>query len=255
MSGTRRARAGLFVTATDTDVGKTAVACALASWYAGRGVDVGVMKPVATGAGRPAVSDDAKRLARASGARDARRLVNPVCFREPLAPLTAARRAGRTIRLSGVLAAYAALARRHDVMVVEGIGGLLVPLTSRACVADLAARLGLPLVIVARTGLGTLNHTLLTVAEARRRRLPVLGLVFTEAARPRPADRISRRTNPGLIAEATGLPIIGCLPYHPPPPGQAAWQTWCAWAARRLDGRILERAHRNWGKGRAWEFP
>jgi len=157
----RRAR-GIFVTGTDTGVGKTVVACALAAWGRRRGVDVGVMKPIATG-GRwaPAdqrwVSDDARRLAQAAGSGDPWPLVNPVCCKEPLAPATAAQRARSPIRLDEVLRAFRSLQARHEWLIVEGIGGLLVPLTARATVADLARRLHLPVIVVARPGLGTLN--------------------------------------------------------------------------------------------------
>ena len=163
---------GLFVTGTDTGVGKTLLACALAAWCRREGLDVGVMKPVATGAramptGRQArgrrgaqrlVSDDAIRLAAASDSNDPWALITPVCFREPLAPWTAALRARRTIALEPILAAAQRLQRRHDVLIVEGVGGLLVPLTERLTVADLARRMGLPLVVAARTNRSVLER-------------------------------------------------------------------------------------------------
>ncbi|MBI4342898.1 MAG: dethiobiotin synthase [Candidatus Omnitrophica bacterium] len=203
---------GVFVTGTDTGVGKTLVACALAAWCRRRGLRVGVMKPVATG-GR--VSEDAVRLAHAAGSREAWPLVNPVCFREPLAPWTAARRAGRTIRLEPLLRAFGELAARHDIMIVEGIGGLLVPLTEHATVAELARRMHLPLVVVARAGLGTVNHTLLTCRWARHRRLRVQGIVLNHAMRPSsdPMARLAVRTNPAILRRLTRLPVRGPLPF------------------------------------------
>ena len=215
---------GLFVTGTDTGVGKTVIACALAAWYRAQGCDVGVMKPVATGGrwhrdgGRSRwVSEDARRLARAAGARDPWTLVNPVCFREPIAPWAAARRARRPIHLPPLLRAFRRLAARHPLVIVEGIGGLMVPLNATTTVSDLAARLGLPLVLVARPGLGTLNHTLLSLRYARARGLTVCAVVLNHA-QPCRRDRDGRlveRTNVAALRQLAGAPILGPLPFQP----------------------------------------
>jgi dethiobiotin synthetase len=188
-------------------------------------MDVGVMKPVATSGVRMGtngragwVSDDARQLVRAAGVDDPWPLVNPVCFREPLAPWTAARRARTTIRLAPILAAFRALRARHEFLIVEGIGGLLVPLTQRLTVADLAKRMGLPLLIVARPGLGTLNHTLLTLQSARQHRLKVLGVLFNEAEPPSrdPMSRLAARTNPDILSRFARVPILGLVPFIKP---------------------------------------
>ena len=218
MKRRRRAR-GLFVTGTDTGVGKTMVACALAAWAHRCGLDVGVMKPVATGGRRLGgrwVSEDAVQLARAAGRADPWAFINPVCFREPLAPWTAARRARQPIQLSTILAAFAQLAARHDFVIVEGIGGLLVPLTARLMVADLAAQMALPLVVVARPGLGTLNHTLLTLEEARRRGLNVRAVILNHAEPPprAPMARLAEATNPNVLRRWTHVPVYGPLPFR-----------------------------------------
>ena len=211
---------GLFVTGTDTGVGKTVVACALAAWARREGIDVGVMKPVATG-GRWVserwVSDDAVRLVRAAGVDDGWRLVNPVCFQEPLAPWTAARRARRPIRLAPILEAFRRLIRRHELLIVEGVGGLLVPLTAQITVADLARRLNLPLLLVSRPSLGTINHTVLSVQAACREGLTVRAILLNHAVRA-PGDAMSRlaaRTNPGVLRQLTHHPVLGPLPYEP----------------------------------------
>lgn len=218
----RRPR-GFFITGTDTGVGKTFVAGALAAWYRERGINVGVMKPIATGGrwlgrGQLArwVSDDARHLAACAGVRDPWSLVNPVCFQEPLAPWTAAMRAGRPIVLRRVLDAFAALRDRHDALLVEGIGGLLVPLTARVTVADLARQLGLPLLVVARPGLGTLNHTLLSLACARQAGLTVAGVVVNHAEPPAgdAVTRATHRTNLRVLKRLTQAPIIGPLPFR-----------------------------------------
>ena len=213
---------GVFVTGTDTGVGKTVVACALASWCRAQGLDVGVMKPVATGGrylreGRTGrwVSDDAVRLARAAGVSDPWALINPVCFREPVAPSTAAGLAQTPIRVPQLVRAFERLHARHRCLIVEGIGGLLVPLAARVTVADLAERLGLPVLIVARAGLGTLNHSLLTLAEARRRRLPVMGLVLNHTLAPArdAASRLTDTANPQVLRQVAEVPVFGPLPF------------------------------------------
>jgi len=212
---------GTFITGTDTDVGKTVVACALASWCRRQGINVGVMKPIATGARRRRVagrmrlvSDDALALAEAAGAQDPMELINPICFEEPLAPLTAAKRRGETIRLAPVLQAFQELGRRHDVLIVEGIGGLLVPLTWRLRVTDLIRRLRLPVILVCRPDLGTLNHTLLSLDCARQSRISVRGLVMNPTRKPpKGASGIAQRTNPQLLRRLGGVPIVASFPW------------------------------------------
>ena len=242
---------GVFVTGTDTGVGKTVVASALAAWCRARGIDVGVMKPVATGGKllsdggrRRWVSDDAIRLTRAAGVDDAWSLIKPICFEEPLAPWTAARRLRRPIRLAAVLGAFRALCARHRLLIVEGIGGLLVPLTSDATVADLAKRLGLPLLIVARPGLGTLNHTLLSLQCARLKRLPLCGVVINEAQPPAPdaMSRVAERTNPGALKQFTRAPVLGPLPFlKTAANGHQSPAELGEWLARHLGENTLER--------------
>jgi len=237
---------GIFVTGTDTGVGKTVIACALATWCRRRGHDVGVMKPVATGGQRLIdqgrarwASDDAIQLARAAASRDPWAFINPVCFREPIAPWTAARRARVSIHLSMILAAFRALQARHDVMIVEGVGGLLVPLSARTTIADVAAHLRLPLLIVAKPGLGTLNHTLLTLHYAKQRGLPVLGVVLNES-QPSPRDAMSRlaaRTNPDILARAGKVSVLGPLPFRSKSEHPARWETTLGqWVAQQMKG-------------------
>jgi len=156
--------AGVFVTGTDTGVGKTVVATALVTALRERGVDVGVMKPCETGVG-PDGPLDALALAAAAGEPDPIDAVCPWPLPVPAAPSVAAALAGRPLDLDAIGRAYRALAGRHAFTVVEGAGGLLVPIHEEASMADLAAGLDLPLLVVVRTALGTINHTLLTLAE------------------------------------------------------------------------------------------
>jgi dethiobiotin synthetase len=174
------ARRGCFVTGTDTGVGKTWVACALVRALRGRGVDTGVMKPVETGVG-PGGPSDARALREAAGTDAPIETVCPQRFAMPAAPTVAAAAEGREVDLDAVRAAFARLAARHDALVVEGAGGLLVPAAKGATMADLAREFGLPLVVVARAALGTINHTRLTLEAAEARSLPVAGVVVSHA--------------------------------------------------------------------------
>jgi dethiobiotin synthetase len=201
---------GLFVTATDTEVGKTAIACGLAHALATTGLDVGVAKPVQSGALAADPGGDTMLLRAAASVGDAPEEICPFSFEAPLAPLVAARLEGRALELDAVVSAVEGVAARHDIVLVEGAGGLLVPVGEDWTIADLAARLGLPLVVVARAGLGTVNHTLLTVSEARRRDLAVAGVVLNGR---RPAIDRSADTNPALIEQFGGVPVLGVVPW------------------------------------------
>jgi dethiobiotin synthetase len=174
---------GFFVTGTDTGVGKTVVACALARGLRRRGFDVGVMKPVETGVGTDGPLD-AMALQAAAGCGDTLGEICPVALPLAAAPAVAATEAGIRIELSWLCERFKALAARHAWMIVEGAGGLLVPLSSAATMADLGAALDLPLVVVARGRLGTINHTRLTLEAARARSLPVAGVVVSHADGP-----------------------------------------------------------------------
>jgi dethiobiotin synthetase len=211
-----------LVTGTDTGVGKTFVSGGLAAELARRGCSVGVMKPFATGArsvrGR-LVSDDALFLRAAARTDDPLDLVNPVCLKPPLAPSMAAQLAKTPIDLKNVWSAYRTLSRRHSVVIVEGVGGLLVPLIGRLTVADFARKLRLPLLIVARPSLGTLNHTSLTVHAARSFGLRILGLVLNRAE---PGRRgLAERLNPAALELFTRLPVLGEVPYVGQNPARA----------------------------------
>lgn len=202
----------LFVTATDTEVGKTAVAAALAALLRQRGRDVGVLKPVSSGCAEvdgKLVSPDGLCLARAAGADDPHELVCPVRLRHPLAPSVAAELESCEIDLSAVWDAVSTLSGRHDRLIVEGIGGIAVPITATYSVADMAVELGAPLLVVGRAGLGTINHSLLTVEYARSRGLEVAA-VLLNSPRDLPAG-IAEETNASVIARLSGVPVLGPL--------------------------------------------
>lgn len=171
---------GFFVTGTDTGVGKTLIACALLKAFAARGLRAVGMKPVASGAETGVnglINDDVERLLSCGNVAALRQEVNPYCFAPPIAPHIAARQAGVAISLERIEHSYRALAARAEVVVAEGVGGFLVPLGPAADTAQLAERLGLPIVLVVGMRLGCLNHALLTVNAISARGLKFAGWV------------------------------------------------------------------------------
>ncbi len=199
---------GIFITGTDTGVGKTVITAALALSLKGSGLDVGVMKPFQSGSSLPGMTD-IEFLRTALGEKEHSPDDCIYSFEAPLSPDAAARLAGETIDTGRIKSAYARLASFRDVVLVEGAGGLLVPITGGYLMADLARDLSLPLLVVARPGLGTINHTALTIECARGRGLSVLGFVINAfPGSPDPAER----TNPRAILEQTGAPLLGVYP-------------------------------------------
>ncbi len=199
---------GLFVTATDTGVGKTLVTAALARILRLRGVNVGVMKPVTAGCEErngELVSEDAELLAWAAGI-DCDDDVAPYRLREPLAPVEAAARDGVKIDFERIADSYQRLCARHDFVLVEGAGGLMVPLNGGLLIADLANRLHLPLLVVARPNLGTVNHSVLTCYAASQLGLEVKGVIVNRfPACPGLAERGASHQ----IGSLCGAPILG----------------------------------------------
>lgn len=196
----------LLVTGTDTDVGKTFVTCALAHALRTQGRRVTVMKPVETGV--TTVPDDAERL-RTAAADDAP--LDEICpyrFAAPLAPTVAARAEGRRVDVDHLVALVTQRAAAADVLLVEGAGGLLVPLDGALTYADLAVRCALPVLIVGANRLGTVNHSALTARVAAAVGLIVRGFVLSQ---PAPTTDESAATNAGEITALTGLRCRGTL--------------------------------------------
>jgi dethiobiotin synthetase len=168
---------GLFVTGTDTGVGKTRVAVALIRALREQGLRVAAMKPVSAGSAPGELNEDVVALRQAADVAADLHDVNPYAFAEPVAPHIAAQQAGVRIELDIIVAAYARLAAAADVVVVEGAGGWRVPLNEREDMADLAQALGLPVVLVVGLRLGCLNHALLTAESIASLKLPWAGWV------------------------------------------------------------------------------
>ena len=206
--------AGVFVTGTDTGVGKTVASCALLHALAARGIAAMPMKPIAAGADVGAANEDTLALLAAAG-RDPTLAseVTPILLREAIAPHIAAEREGRTIELAPVLTAFDVLRARGDFIVVEGVGGFCVPLGERFDTVDLARALGLPVVLVVGLRLGCLNHALLTTQAIRAAGLPLPGWIANEVA-PRMA---ARDENIEALRARIGAPLLGVLPYMDPP--------------------------------------
>jgi dethiobiotin synthetase len=203
---------GVFITGTDTGVGKTYVAAGLARALARARVDVGVMKPAETGCRRQSgrlVPRDALLLIKSSEARDSLSFVNPYRFQKPLAPFVAAKLEGKQIVPGRIMRSFHELDRRHDFMIIEGAGGIMVPLRNDYTYRELALDMGLPVLIVARAGLGTVNHTLLTVLALNGKRIKIAGIVLNQFKSTRRG--LAEKTNPLLIEEMCGVPVLGVL--------------------------------------------
>jgi len=201
------------VTGTDTGVGKTIIAAGLVTSLQDQGIDVGVMKPLESGAPSfesALIPRDALYLKEVSGVRDDLALINPYCFKDPLAPGVAAQREGVEIDLHRIEGLYRELKGRHAFMVIEGVGGLLVPVAKGTLLPQLIKLLDLPLLLVARSSLGTINHSLLSLFYCAQEGLDVVGLIMNKAT---PDMDPSEASNPQVISQFTEVPLLGSFPY------------------------------------------
>lgn len=202
---------GIFITGTDTGVGKTVASAVVARLLKRRGLSVGVMKPVTSGCierDGKLVSEDAELLRFGAGI-DCDEDCTPFLLRAPLAPSVAASLDGVRIDFKVIKDAYDRLAEKFDVMIVEGAGGLMVPLAGGLLMADLAAHLGLPVAVVARPGLGTVNHSLLTTFCARTLGLQVKGVIVNRYPElPNQAEEYA----PHMISSLSGSLLLGVFP-------------------------------------------
>lgn len=203
---------GFFVTGTDTGVGKTLVACALLRALASNGRSVIGMKPVAAGSdgGR---WPDVDALAGASSVSAPAKLVNPYAFEPAIAPHIAAAIAGTRIDVDAIARAYDELSRRAQIVVVEGVGGFVVPLNERETTADLAQRLALPVVLVVGMRLGCLNHALLTSSRIEAAGLRCAGWVANCIV----PDMAHLNANIDALKQRLGCPLMGVVPFERDP--------------------------------------
>lgn len=213
MRRTPRAR-GVFVVGTDTGVGKTVVAGAICAALAARGERVAAFKPVVTGTDEPPEDGwprDHELLASVASAGQGPGDVAPYTFGPPLSPHYAAELAGSRVETERLIAAFADAVYETDAIVCEGVGGALVPLSHDCSVLDLAADIALPVVVVARTGLGTINHTLLTATAVRAVGLEVAGIVMTPWSDPEPLELSNRAT----VERLSGVAVSALPPTTP----------------------------------------
>lgn len=206
---------GIFITSTDTGVGKTLVTAALVAHLRQRGIDIGVMKPIETGVSRSnKAQSDGVRLRRTAGRHDPMAEVSPYVFRLPVAPLSAAQAERKTIRLATILRTFRALRQKHDLVAVEGVGGVHVPITETLDVLDLMQHMRLPIIVVGQSGLGGVNHALLTLHALRQRQIPIVALVLNQL---RPVctkiARTQEQSTVTLLRRLAKVPVIGPLPY------------------------------------------
>jgi len=207
---------GIFVTGTDTDVGKTWVAAGLTAVLRQRGVKAVYFKPVQSGCPREGgrlIPTDAALARTLAGLNEPLEILTPIALHLPLAPGVAAAQEGVTVDLELIAASFRDLAARYEFFVVEGAGGLYVPLVgTHFLVLDLIRWLGLPLAVVAKSGLGTINHTALTVKAALAADIQVAGVILN---RYPDTPGLAEATNPGVIEALTGVPVLGRLPEVP----------------------------------------
>jgi dethiobiotin synthetase len=217
---------GFFITGTDTGVGKTVIAGALLLVIRSLGISVCGMKPIETGCmksenvvqkAESRVKDtllipaDGMFLKEIADMDDSIDVITPIRFEKPLAPFPASEIEGIPVDIDKIKKAFKDLLRKYDMVVVEGIGGLFVPIKRDYFVLDLIKHFGLPIIIVSRPGLGTINHTLLTVNYAMKEGLNVAGIIINYS-RP-PEKTLAEETNPKVIRQISPVPIIGIFPY------------------------------------------
>ena len=219
---------GLFITGSDTGVGKTFITAGLTLLFKSRGLDTGVMKPVASGCRMEegaVVSQDVVTLRDIAGIDDDMELINPYRFIEPLSPNYASKKQGIEVDMRRIRDSFCILSKRHDVVLVEGIGGLMTPISNRYTVADLIRYLNLPAIIVVSKRLGAINHTLLSISKAKDMEIGLKGIILNET------EPVSEGIDDSIkdeLNEHTDIPVIGDIPYCGDESPDDAW----------LNGRI-----------------
>jgi dethiobiotin synthetase len=207
-------KAGLFVTGTDTGVGKTLIAGAIAKILTDKGLKVGVFKPIATGCKLTwdgLISSDTWFLCYCANSDLSLSTITPVGYRTPAAPIVSAACDGPAIDFDRIATAYKDICQNSNIVIVEGIGGVRVPLTEEFDLLDLAVEFALPAVIVARPNLGTINHTLMTIDCVRAAKLKIAGVVINgyKATESTAAEDTAQE----VIAQCGGVDILSVVPF------------------------------------------
>ena len=201
-----------FVTGTDTGVGKTAITAALVASLRKRGIDVGVMKPIASGTPQKTgfKSSDVTLLHEAAKVNDVEEMMNPVFLQVPTSPYDAAKILNLKIDMKTISERFQHLLKAHQMLLVEGIGGIMTPITRSFFVVDMIKEMGLETIIVTRSTLGTLNHTVMTFRMCKEYHIPIKGMIinyFDEKG------NLAERNAPSTLHEITGVPILGIIPF------------------------------------------
>ncbi len=202
----------IFIAGTDTGVGKTFVTACLARIWKAKGIDVGVQKWVSTG--NSTLSEDCQFIYEKAGIEGIAipgSMESPYCFEFPASPHLAAELEGKRVDMERLRAVFLSMRKRHELLIVEGVGGVLVPISREVLLADLVSELDIPTLIVARSGLGTLNHTLLTIEALLRRDIDVLGVILNTTQQDDP-DIIN--DNKRTIEEVSGIRVFGIIPHR-----------------------------------------
>lgn len=200
----------LFVAGTDTDVGKTYITAGLAVAFRKMNVDVGVMKPFAAGAAQKKgyKSEDAEILSSAAQTHDPENLVNPQFFPIPASPYTAWKNLKTKPKISTILSSFKKLSKLHDVILVEGMGGIMTPILKDYYITNLIKEMKIPTVIVTRSTIGTINHTIMTVKMCEKYKIPIKGIIINNFDTGYPVKDLTRD-----LQSLTGSKVLGSIPF------------------------------------------
>ena len=201
----------LFITGTDTDVGKTYITAGLAASFYEMGVDIGVMKPFAAGTAQKKgfKSEDVKILSDAAHVDDPENLINPQFFPIPASPYTAWKKLKTKPKISTILSSFKKLSKLHDTMLVEGMGGVMTPILKDYFITDLIKQMKIPTIIVTRTKVGTVNHTLMTVMMCKKYKIPIKGIIINNFdSDGYPINQLKKD-----LEDLTGIKVLGSIPF------------------------------------------
>lgn len=200
----------LFIAGTDTDVGKTYITAGLAVTLRKTGVDVGVMKPFAAGTAQKKgyKSEDVEILSRSAMTCDPENLVNPQFFPIPASPYTAWKKLKTKPKVSTILSSFKKLSKLHDMLLVEGMGGIMTPILKDYYITNLIKEMKIPTVIVTRSKVGTVNHTIMTVKMCEKYKLPLKGIIINNFDDGYPIQDLTKD-----LKALTGIPVLGTIPF------------------------------------------
>jgi len=200
----------LFITGTDTDVGKTYVTAGLSVSLRKMGIDVGVMKPFAAGTAQKKgfKSEDVEILSNAAQITDPENLVNPQFFKIAASPYTAWKKLKTKPKIQTILSSFKKLSKLHDTILVEGMGGVMTPILKNYFITDLIKEMNIPTIIVTRTKVGTVNHTVMTVKMCQKYKIPIRGIIINNFDNGYPVKQLTSD-----LENITGIKVLGSIPF------------------------------------------